>query len=192
MTLPIEIFVLVGSFLEETLSPIPSFVVLLPAGILAHQQSLGIAYLLVLACLAALGRLAGALILYALANKLEAALLGKNRRFFGISHSSITATSTHLEKTKHAGTVLFLMNALPIFPTAVLSITCGFIKIPLKMFVIATAFGSVVNAFLYMLAAYTGWQVIGHIENLELATQLLVVVLLIGMGAWLIRRRRNR
>ena len=145
-----------------------------------------------LAILASIGRLAGALILYALAGKLESALLNKNRSILGISHSAITATSKQLHNSKHTGIVLFMMNALPIFPTAALSITCGFIKVPLKMFAISTALGSAVNAFLYMLAGYAGWQTIQHAENIESATQIVAIVLLIMLGLWLIRRRRNR
>jgi membrane protein DedA with SNARE-associated domain len=159
---------------------------------MAHEQQLSIAYLLILSCLAAAGRVAGALILYALAGQLEAALLNKNRSILGISHSSITATSKYVNASKHAGIILFLMNALPIFPTAALSVTCGFIKVPLRMFIISTTLGSAVNAFLYMLAAYAGWQTIQQAENLESATQLLIVVLLIAAGVWLIRRRRSR
>jgi hypothetical protein len=72
--LPVDIFVLVGTFIEEVISPIPSFVVLIPAGAVASAQSLPLWYLLWLAALCGAGRVAGGSLLYWIAYRLEGAI----------------------------------------------------------------------------------------------------------------------
>ena len=73
---------LIGAFLEEIVSPIPSFVVLIPAGAAAEVQGVGLWYLVPLGLIGATGRVLASIILYAVADKAEDWLFGKGRRFF--------------------------------------------------------------------------------------------------------------
>ncbi|HTH72584.1 MAG TPA: VTT domain-containing protein [Candidatus Pristimantibacillus sp.] len=168
--MPLELFVLVGSFIEEAISPIPSFVVMLPAGALAHLQGQSWWYLWILAVFAALGRVPASLLLYFVADKSEDWLFGKGRRLFGVSHKQLESIGKRFSGSPRDFTVLFLLNAIPVIPTSLLSLTCGFIKLRLKLFIVATFFGTGVNAFIYMLVGYTGIQAAGWLGRLDAAS----------------------
>lgn len=184
---------LVGTFLEELFSPIPSFIVLVPAGAAAQAQGMEVWYLLVLMVFSAIGRVMGAVILYKLADTFEDRLLTRGRRFFGITHSQIEQFGQRLGRAGHRDwIVLFLMNAIPIFPVAVLSLACGFIKVNFRMFAACTFFGTMVNALLYMSLGYAGLRTAEALRNIEIATQVVVGLLIIGGVAWVIRKRRKK
>lgn len=195
--MPLELFVLLGNFLEEIISPLPSFVVLIPAGAAAEVQGRGVWALVWLAVIAGFGRVLAAMILYNVARKSEEALLKSNRRFFGISHSDVTKLSSRLGRTpRRDWLILFLMNGTPMLPTAPLSLACGFLKIPFKMFVSATFLGSIVNGFIYMLLGYAGFKGTEQLERLEaagyIATALLVLVITILIFRWQRKRRASK
>lgn len=186
--LPLELFVLLGNFLEEIISPLPSFVVLVPAGAAAEVRGAGVWYLVWLSVIAGVGRIVAAVILYVVARKSEQALLGNNRRFFGITHADVHKVSSHLGRSKlRDWAILFLMNGTPMFPTAVLSLVCGFIHVPFRLFVGATFLGSVVNAFVYIALGYAGLKGAEQLQQLEeiglaLSILLFLIVVLIVWG----------
>ncbi|HET8671155.1 MAG TPA: VTT domain-containing protein [Candidatus Saccharimonadales bacterium] len=190
--MPLELFVLVGTFIEELFSPIPSFMVLVPTGAIAHAQDRGLLYLGVLAVFSAMGRIAAAAILYKLADTFEDRLLAKGRRIFGLSHTEIEGLDRRLNRAgKYEGIVLFVMNAIPIFPTGALSLACGFIKIRFRLFIICTFFGTMINALIYMSIGYGGVKAASALSGLELASKIVVAVLILTLVAWLIHRRRG-
>lgn len=193
--MPLELFVLLGNFLEELVSPLPSFLVLVPAGAAAEVQGRGIFYLAFLSVLAGVGRILAAMVLYGVARKSEEALFRSDRRLFGISHADVAKLSAKLGRTPWRDwSILFLMNGTPMFPTAPLSLACGFIKVPFRLFVTSTFFGSIVNAFIYIALGYAGFKGAEQLERLEtagtIASVLLVVVLVILFVRW--RRKRKR
>lgn len=191
--MPLELFVLVGTFIEEVFSPIPSFVVLVPAGAAAEAQGSAAWYLLVLVLFSATGRVSGAAILYWLADKFEDRLLTNGRRFFGISHKEVEKFGQRLGRAgKRDWLVLFLMNAIPIFPGAVLSLGCGFVKVKYRMFLACTFFGTMVNALIYLSIGYAGFRTAEALRNIEIATQIIVGLCIIGIAAWIIHKRRTR
>lgn len=193
--LPLELFVLVGSFLEEVISPIPSFVVMIPAGVAAQVQGLGWWYLLVLGLLGGIGRVLGSIILYLIADKAEDWLLSDGRKFFGASHKKMEEYGKRFSGRPRDAVILFLLNALPVLPTALLSLTCGFIKVKLRMFVVATFLGATVNAVFYMSLGYAGVQAV-KLRSMELAFQVIAVVLAAFLLGWFIyyrtQKRRGR
>lgn len=183
---------LVGTFIEEVLSPIPSFVVLVPAGAAAESQGRGVWYLLVLILFSAVGRIAGAVILYWLADKFEDRLLVNGRRFFGMSHQDVERFGRRLGRAgKRDWIVLFLMNAVPIFPAAVFSLACGFVKVKYRMFLACTFFGTMVNALFYLVLGYAGFRTAEALQNVETATQILGGLCVVGIGVWIIRKRKD-
>lgn len=190
--LPLELFVFVGSFLEEAISPIPSFVVLIPAGAAAHVQQLDWWYLLVLGLFSASGRILASMLLYLIADKSKDWLFGSGRKLFGVTHKKIDSYGQRLSGTHRDWIVLFLLNAIPVVPTSLLSLACGFIKVDLRRFVTATFLGTAVNAVIYMSIGYGGVQVAQALGGLELAFQItLIAVILIILG-WLVRRRYRK
>jgi membrane protein DedA with SNARE-associated domain len=190
--LPLELFVLIGSFVEEVISPIPSFVVMIPAGAAAQVQGVGWAYLLVLGLLGGLGRMVGSIVLYVLADKAEDWLFAKGRSFFGITHKQMERFGKRFSGRPRDFTALVLLNAVPVIPTALLSLTCGFIKINFRMFVLATFFGATVNAVFYMSIGYAGLQIVEQLSSLELTLQIMALLFFAALLGWFIYYRTKK
>lgn len=190
--LPLELFVFVGSFLEEAISPIPSFVVLIPGGAAAQVQGFSWWYLPILAVVGAAGRILASMLLYLLADKGEDLLLGKGRRFFGISHEQLERYGERLSGKSRDWWALFALNAIPVLPTSLLSLACGFIKVRFSLFVSATFVGTAVNGCFYLTVGYAGLQAASALQHLELAFQLITIAACIGLLIWLLYYRKQR
>lgn len=189
--LPLELFVLVGAFVEEIISPIPSFVVLLPAGAAAQVQGVGWWYLMVLALLSACGRTPASVILYLVADKGEDWVLAHGRRFFGISHQQLERYGARLGESRRDWVGLFLLNAIPVVPTALLSLTCGFIKLRLRVFVTATFCGTALNALAYLSVGYAGVRAVAALRHLELFGQLAGGAIVLVLAGWFVYHQRK-
>src|SRR3990172_1386506 len=87
---PLEVFVLVGSFIEEVIAPIPSPFVMTSAGAIASTLIKGVLYLVALALLGAVGKVAGAWVLYVVSDKAEDFILSsKVGKWIGFSHKEV-------------------------------------------------------------------------------------------------------
>lgn len=189
---PLELFVLIGTFIEELFSPIPSFAVLVPAGAVAEARAAGIWYLAILVVLSAVGRIGAAAILYWLADRFEDRLFGHGRRFFGISHTELERFGQRLGRGKRDWAALFLMNAAPVFPGGVLSLTCGFVRVRYRMFLACTFFGTMINAIIYLSIGYAGLKTAEAVRNIEIISQVVIGLVAIGIIIWIIRRKRAK
>lgn len=172
--------------MEEIISPIPSFIVLVPAGAAAQVQNVGWWYLVPLAFIAATGRLLASIILYLVADKAEDWLFGKGRRFFGVTHKQLESYGQRFTGKPRDIMGLFLLNAIPVLPTSLLSLTCGFIKIPFRLFAVATYFGSAVNAVVYMSVGYAGVQAVAKLKDVQSALEIVTGVVVVGLIVWLL------
>lgn len=188
----------VGTFLEEVISPIPSLLVLLPAGAMVEARDLPVYYIAVLAAICGVARVLGGSILYWIAHRLENAVLGK-RKVFGLTHADILRLSKEIGNKKKAWRVwlvLFVLHSLPVFPGTLLSAGSGFIKVRYSIFATATFGGSVVNGVIYIWLGYMGLQAAQHLEDLgwltNIVTVLVVLALIIWYAAWHSRRRRPK
>lgn len=192
LRLPLELIAFVGSFVEEIISPLPSFIVLVPVGAAASAQEYAVWCLAVLALCSAFGRLPAALLLYWFADRFEDVVL-KHRNLFGVTHSEIERFGKRLGKSgRRDWVILFLMNGLPVFPTMVLSLACGFVKVPKRMFVTTVFAGSILNALCYLGIGYVGIRVAETLSGLELAGQLVGGALLLAGVWWLIWRQHRK
>lgn len=192
--LPVDMFVLVGTFIEEVVSPIPSIVVLIPAGAIASAQSLPLWYLLWLAVLCGVGRVAGGSLLYWLAFYLEGAIFRK-RTLFGLTHKDIVRLSKRLgknRKSRRVWLILFALQALPIFPGTLLSAGSGFIKIDYRVFATATFFGSIVNALFYLLIGYAGIQATEYLSRFGTLSDVLGLAAFLALVIWLVIRHYQK
>lgn len=190
--LPLELFVFVGSFMEELVSPIPSFVVLIPAGAAAHVQAINWWYLWVLGLFAAAGRIIASVLLYTIADRGEDWLFGQGRRFFGVTHKQLESYGKRLSGSKRDWLVLFLLNAIPVVPTSLLSLACGFIKIKMQTFITATFLGTAINAVIYMSIGYAGIEVAQSLHDLELIFQIVAIILLLALLGWFFRYKKKK
>ncbi|HEU5186975.1 MAG TPA: VTT domain-containing protein [Candidatus Saccharimonadales bacterium] len=187
--LPLELFVLIGTFIEEVFSPLPAFAILVPAGAAAKVQHVAPWYIGVLALLSGLGRICGACIVYWLADTLEGIIFAKGRRFFGTSHDDVEALGKQLgAKPARDWAVLFFMNAIPIFPGAFLSLACGFIKVRFDLFITATFAGTSISAAFFLYLGYLGLHALEQLDNLERATQIVGALLMLLLAWWLFKK----
>src|SRR5687767_3333347 len=83
-TVPVEWFTCAGAFSEEVVAPFPSPLILATAGAIAAQQGKGLAFLVWLSLIGAVGKLAGAWLVYVVADKLEGVFVGRFGRFVGV------------------------------------------------------------------------------------------------------------
>lgn len=193
-SLPLEVFVFVGTVIDEIISPIPAFLVLLPAGIAAHTQDYGPVYLLLLAVISAVARTGAGFILYLFADKLEDILFAHNRKFFGTSHTEVEALGKRLGKYKptRSWLALFFMHALPVFPGTLLSLGSGFIRLKMPIFLTATLAGSFISALFFLYLGYAGVQTAELLRHLDVASQITTILILLGVGVWLFARYQKR
>jgi uncharacterized membrane protein YdjX (TVP38/TMEM64 family) len=129
--------------------------------------------------------------LYWLADRFEGTVL-RHRKLFGVSHAEVQRFGERLGKSgRRDWMLLFLMNGIPVFPTMLLSLASGFVKVPRRMFASAVFFGSILNAICYLTIGYVGLRVAETLGGLELAGQIVGGVLLVAVLVWLIRRRKR-
>lgn len=193
-SVPLELFVFIGTIIDEIISPIPAFIVLIPAGVAAHVQSQPLHYLLVLAVISAVARASAGYVLYLFADKLEDIIFANNRRFFGTSHAEIEAVGKRLGKYKprRSWLALFLMHAMPVFPGTLLSLGSGFIRLRPDIFITATLVGTFVSSVFFLYLGYAGIQTAALLAHLDLVSQVITITLLLLLITWLVVRRHRR
>lgn len=166
--IPLELFVTIGSLLEELIAPIPSPAVMTTSGSLLHSQGYHISYILILALLSSLGKTLGSIIFYKVSDKAEDILLGKFGKFIGISHKSVEHIGKHFNGTHKDFFVLLLLRALPVVPSTPTSVLCGIIKLNLKTFTLATFVGNIIRGLFFLYIGYTGISTLNNgIEGIE-------------------------
>jgi membrane protein DedA with SNARE-associated domain len=193
--IPLELFVIIGSFIEEILAPIPSPIVMVLAGSLAHAQEHSMLYLLWLALFGAIGKTAGAYILYFVADKLEDVVIQKFGKYVGVTHKEIESIGKKLNGGWQDNVFLFLARALPIIPSAPVSLGCGIIKINRKTFITSTFAGTYVRDLLYLYLGYLGLgnykEIADGFEGIESIGKILLFVVLAGVVVWAYLHRRK-
>lgn len=169
---------------------------MIPAGAAAQVQGVSWWYLPVLGLLGGAGRVIGSIILYFIADKAEDWLLAKGRRFFGVTHRQMERYGKRFSGRPRDFVILFLLNALPVIPTALLSLTCGFIKIKFKMFIVATFLGATVNAVIYLAVGYAGLKAISQLGRVESIFRILAIIAVAALLVWVIfyriKKKRGR
>ncbi len=191
---PIEAFVLIGSFVEEVIAPIPSPLVMTLAGSIAEAQGKTLPSLFLLALLGAFAKTVGSWIIYVVSDKAEDLVIGRFGKFLGVSHKEVE----RIGKLLNSGgikddIVLFLLRAIPIIPTAPVSIVSGLVKLNLRTYLNSTFWGTMVRNILYLYLGFSGlttlealnegfetWETLGYI--------VLFVLLVVGVG-WMYFRR---
>ena len=157
---PIELIVLIGAFLQELISPLPSFVLFVPAGAGLEAQGASVWYIAGLAFIVGIMRVLAGLILYWLSDKLRTKIYATKGSWLGTRKQSLEHIRTKLGRQGSWWAVIWLW-ALPFVPGTLISLASGFVKIPKPTFITATYFGSIINALTYLLIGYYGLHVAG-------------------------------
>ena len=172
-------------FLESTVFPIPSEVVMIPAGYLAYKGEMNI-YIVIL--LGILGSLGGALFNYFFALKSGRTFLLKYGKYFFVSHESIEKTEKFFKNHGHIST--FSGRLIPGLRHYI-SLPAGLAKMNLFVFCLYTSLGAAIwVTILTVLGYYLG-------DNQELIKEYLrylIVGLLLTLGIlgfWYYKKVKN-
>lgn len=172
----IGIFIMM--FLESTVFPIPSEVVMIPAGYLAHKGEMNI-YIVII--LGALGSLCGALFNYYFALKFGRAFLMKYGKYFFVSHETIEKTEVFFKDHGHIST--FSGRLIPGLRHYI-SLPAGLARMNLFVFCLYTTLGATIWVIILTILGYY----IGDNEALvkEYLRYLIIglLVFLVLLGAW--------
>ncbi len=196
-TLSLETFVLVASFVEEVVAPIPSPTVMLLAGSFAKVQEYSLFMLLVLAVIGAIGKTIGAILVYFITDKAEDIVMYKFGKFFNVTHEDVESFGKKLGHGMKDYVVLTALRALPFMPSVVVSVGSGLLKVPLKLFIISTFLGTIIRDGIYLYTGYIGTQAltafVQESTNLETYVKGIAVVAVLGfLGYRMIQKRKNR
>ncbi len=176
---------------ESSVFPLPSELVMPPAGYLAAQGRMD-PVLAVAAGTA--GSVLGALFNYFLAQKLGRPLLHRYSRYFMVSEASLERSEAFFRRHGEIGT--FLSRLVPVIRHLV-SLPAGLARMRLDRFVAYTAAGA---GLWCVILTFIGWYVGRHAEVLErevvqhystVATLILIPVLAIVVTVYVIRYRRR-
>ena len=194
-TIPLEAFVILGSFIEEIIAPIPSFLVMGLAGTLARIHGEALWYLVVLAALGSLGKTLGTWVIYFVADKAEDLVMKKFGKYIGVTHVEIEAIGSRLHKGWRDFVFLFMARALPIVPSTPVSFVCGVIKLNLATYLSSTFFGTCVRNFLYLYLGYVGLssytQLRNGFEKTESLVQVLFAVVILALIVFAYLKRKT-
>lgn len=158
--LPLEIFVFIGSFLEEIIAPIPSPFIMGSAAVAAVEKNYAWWSFFILAVIGSVGKTLASYVIYIIADKGEDVVLGRFGKYFKISHEQLEKIGSLFSKGWWDDVVLFFLRVLPLVPSFFLSIACGVLKINMKSFIITTFLGTIFRNILLLLIGMYGWETI--------------------------------
>jgi membrane protein DedA with SNARE-associated domain len=155
-TLPLELFVSLGSFAEEVIAPIPSPSIMVIAGSFGAIQGYSYHALALLVLLASIGKTLGGLTMYAIACYARGPAFRLFGRFIDLTESDIDAFGKRFTGSLHDYVLYIFFRSVPIIPSILLSFGSGAIRLPLKLFIIGTFVGTVFRDTFYLIVGYSG------------------------------------
>ena len=183
-SVPLPLFALLGSFIEEIFAPIPSPMVMGLAGSIAKEQNRPFFYILLIAIIAAFAKTITSYIYYIIADKAEDLLLSRFGKFIGISHKEVEQLGKHFNGSLRDDFIIFIFRVLPIFPTPVVSAVCGLVKINMFSYLRASFLGFILRNLMFLYAGYMGIEILNEITEgssvYDIVKYSLVLLLLIG------------
>ncbi len=192
---PVTWFVAIGALVEEIIAPIPSPLVMTLAGSITISQNMGVSFLFWLAAVGAVTKTIGSYVIYFIADKAEDLVTTKFGKFLGVSSSDTEGIGKLLGKGKRDKLTIFLMRAVPIMPTAPVSVIAGLIKTDLKTYLTSTFFGLVIRNMIYLYLGYTSLgtleSAVEGFDSLEKIGYLILGIAFIAVLVWMYRKRQK-
>jgi membrane protein DedA with SNARE-associated domain len=179
--------VFIGMFLESTLVPLPSELVMIPVGLAAASGTMNI-YIALFA--GVLGNVAGAIFSYYLAASIGRTILFRIGKYFFVKAETIIKIEKFFKNHGHIS--IFIGRLLPGFRHFI-SLPAGVAKMDIRLFIIYTSLGSSIwNAILIMLGFFIGTNQRLIEENLsEIALVLFGSCILIVIGYMFLKPARK-
>ncbi len=179
--------IFIGMFLESTPLPIPSELIMIPAGISASLGGMNI-YLVVM--VGTIGNLLGAIFSYYIAKSLGRKILFKFGKYFFIKEATIIKIENYF---KNHGPISVFIGRLVLGVRHFISIVAGIAKMDLKLFYIYTTAGSFLWAAVLVALGYEIGENQELIKNFlhEVITACIIICALIA-AAYYIKLRYKR
>jgi membrane protein DedA with SNARE-associated domain len=194
--LPLELFTFVGSILEEVFGPIPAPLVMVTAGSFAKADDQRQWFLWYIAFTGMLGKLLISYLLYILGDKGEDFVVKKYGKYLGVNHERIESFGSKFNGGWRDHFLLIMLRAIPVFPTGIVSIVCGIIKIKRTPFLVTTALGIMIRNIFYLYIGYSGARAykallieFGGTENI---LKISLGLVLLAVPIYLFYRRKRR
>lgn len=158
--------IFIGMFLESTAFPLPSELIVIPAGIAASQDQMSLPLIILVGTL---GNVTGAIFSYYLAEWAGRALLFKIGKYLFIKPETIIKVEHYFKS--HGPISIFIGRLLPGFRHFI-SLPAGIAKMDMKLFCLYTTLGSVMWTIVLVMLGYE----IG--ENRELIKEYIHLIIL--------------
>lgn len=186
---PVVVYVFVGSFVEELVSPIPSPLVLTSAGFLIDSQGKGIIYLFIAALFGMLGKMLATMLYYYAGLKGEEFFDKKIARVLGLSKLDVDKYGNFFEDNTKGITLFMLVRIIPIFPSAPVSLVAGMIKMDTRKFIVLSSIGIYIRNLMLLAFGYFSYEnmdyVLDIITNLESKLgEVLILVVIVGFAVY--------
>lgn len=128
--------IFLGMFIESTLFPLPSELIVIPAGIAASQGQMSLSLIILVGTL---GNVTGAVFSYYLAKFVGRAVLLKIGKYFFVKPESVIKVEEYFKN--HGSISIFIGRLLPGFRHFI-SLPAGIAKMDIKLFYFYTTAGS--------------------------------------------------
>ena len=178
--------IFIGMFLESTLVPIPSEVIMIPAGIAASK---GIVNIYIATIAGITGNIAGAIFSYYLAKALGRPILLKIGKYFFVKESTIVKIEIFFKN--HGPISIFMGRLLPGFRHFI-SLPAGIAKMNMKLFFIYTSLGATIwTRILSGLGFFIGENQNLIEENLQVIASSTLILCLVSLAGYVIYKKIN-
>jgi len=178
--IPLELFVFLGSIIEEIIPPIPSPLIMTSAGVAAHRAGYLWFGFVLLAIFGAIGKTIASWVIYELAEKGEDIVLNKYGKYIGVTHKQVERIGSLFSRGLWDDVILFLLRVVPIVPTFLISFVAGFIKINRTTFLYTTFLGTIVRNLIYLYIGVYGIQSYTYISS-QFKNGFLIALLFLGV-----------
>lgn len=184
--IPLELFAIVSSFLEEIIAPIPSPLIGTLLGSLALASGYdSFAFLVWLALLSSFGKTLACAVIYWAVSHAGTAAVERYGKYFGVRHTDLIAVSSYFAGTFRDYVILIALRAIPFIPSLPISLAAGLIKTPFRFYATATFIGSFIRSLIFISVGYVGltayFEAVKDIANIESIVLLGITTLTAGL-----------
>ncbi|MDD1763310.1 MAG: VTT domain-containing protein [Methanobacteriaceae archaeon] len=190
--------VFLGCILEQIIVPIPASLIVISSSIIILKgvspsiSSLGV-LLIKIVIPASLGTTIGSLFYYYLAYKLEKPFIERTGKYLGVSLEDVADVEKRFKESHFDDLSIFLARCIPIIPSIAINLFCGLIRYDLKMYLITTFFGSLVQIFAWGLLAWIFGNIYQALEDeVAMLGNIVTLIIIIVVLCYVIKKRREK
>jgi membrane protein DedA with SNARE-associated domain len=194
--IPLPFFAFLASAIEEMIPPVPSPSIMMISGFFASLQAYSIYGFIFIVIIGSFGKTLGAWFIYFIMDKVEDFLSTRFGRLIGLTHQDIESFGARLGKGTRDYFILIMLRAIPVFPSTIISVGGGLLKINLRLFLVSTFIGSLFRNALYIYLGYLGTTVaesfIKKTTGIESVIQIsIVLIIVVTLAIMYYKRYKN-